>query len=127
MAIGTSAYKMILDATQLAQGAALSRRELSFLKQTLRDTASETEIMGAAVDRLGDLHRKGALTADQYERAIAQEKLLRSKDAEIERLRSALESIADLPPGYADMRQDDLVVILANKARAAITQENTND
>lgn len=40
--------------------------------------------------------------------------------AENDKLRAALESIADLPPGYADMRQDDLVVILANKARAAL-------
>lgn len=40
--------------------------------------------------------------------------------AENEKLRAALESIADLPPGYADMRQDDLVVSLANKARAAL-------
>jgi hypothetical protein len=41
-------------------------------------------------------------------------------EAENEKLRAALESIADLPPGYADMRQDDLVVSLANKARAAL-------
>jgi phosphopentomutase len=46
--------------------------------------------------------------------------------AEVERLRAALESIADLPPCYADMKQDDLVIILADKARAALnTQEPT--
>lgn len=42
--------------------------------------------------------------------------------AEVERLRAVVEGIADLPPGYADMRQDDLVVILANKARAALEE-----
>lgn len=44
-------------------------------------------------------------------------------EAENERLRAALEDIADLPPGYADMRHDDLVVILANKARAALEEK----
>lgn len=71
MAIGTSAYKLVLDSTKFVDGATLSRRELSFLKTTLKDTATQTEIYGAALDKLGDLQRKGALTADQYERAVA--------------------------------------------------------
>lgn len=71
MAIGTSAYKLVLDSTKFVDGATLSRRELSFLKTTMRETATQTEIYGAAMDKLGDLQRKGALTADQYQRAVA--------------------------------------------------------
>jgi len=52
----------------------------------------------------------------------AHEHVIREQEDENEKLRAALESIADLPPGYADMRQDDLVVILANKARAALEE-----
>ena len=72
-----------------------------------RRTAAENEALRAARDEC----------ERQFQTKVQEIGNLR---ADNERLRAALESIADLPPGYADMRQDDLVVILASKARAAL-------
>jgi len=70
MAIGASAYKLVVDATKFAEGTALSRKELSFLKQTLRETATDADHYAAGLDHLNELQRKGALTTDQYEKAL---------------------------------------------------------
>src|SRR6185436_8394539 len=70
MAIGATAHKLILDSTQFVNGAMLSRKELNFLKQTLRETATDADKFGAGLDQLSSLQKKGALTTEQYEKAI---------------------------------------------------------
>lgn len=72
MAIGASAYKLVVDATKFAEGTTLSRRELSFLKQTLRETATDADKYAAGISKLDDLHRRGALSTDQHTRAVEQ-------------------------------------------------------
>lgn len=72
------------------------------------------------IDRLTAENERLRQVLENIQQArVLQGKSITDASNEIERLRAALESIADLPPGYADMRQDDLVVILASKARAA--------
>lgn len=71
MAIGSTAHKLILDSTQFVAGAQLSRKELGFLKDVLRQTATDTDLLAAGQDRLKMLFDKGALSTDQYSRALA--------------------------------------------------------
>lgn len=70
MAIGSTAHKLILDSTQFVAGATLSRKELAFLKQTLQETATSTDLLAAGQTKLEELFRKGALTSEQYARAM---------------------------------------------------------
>lgn len=62
-------------------------------------------------------------TADAHFIALANPTRVLALIAEIERLREALESIAEPPIGYADLNPNDLVIILAENARAALKEK----
>ena len=55
--------------------------------------------------------------------ALANPARILSLIEENERLREALESIAEPPIGYADLNPNDLVIILAENARAALREK----
>ena len=109
--------RSVLDRDADATSVELSRESAEeMLAEIKRLTAEVEKLNSELTDALTDLN-----TARQDNASFGPE--LKRLTAENEKLRAALESIADLPPGYADMRQDDLVVILAKKARAALEEK----
>ena len=56
-------------------------------------------------------------------RLVATRARILSLIEENERMREALESIAEPPIGYADLNPNDLVIILAENARAALREK----
>lgn len=70
MAIGANAYKLLVDATKFAEGTALSRKELQFLRTTLKETATDADKYAAGLDVLNKSYKAGALNASQYSRSL---------------------------------------------------------
>lgn len=71
--IGTLAASIALDTTKFTEGATLTRKELSLVRQVVSETQTPFQKMTAALDQLQDLFFKGAISAEQL--AAAQEKV----------------------------------------------------
>ena len=88
--IGTLAASIALDTTKFVEGATLTRKELSLVKQVMSETQSPAQKMESAIDQLTALFNKGALTAEQF--AAATDKVrqeMAGTEAQTERLSDA--------------------------------------
>ena len=70
VSIGSLRYDVIADTQQFQTGMAASRRELSAAKKVFLDTRTPVEMLGIEIEGLRRLLKSGALTQDDYNRAV---------------------------------------------------------
>ena len=70
VSIGSLRYDVIADTQQFQTGMAASRRELSAAEKVFLDTRTPVEMLGIEIEGLTRLMKSGALTLDDYNRAV---------------------------------------------------------
>lgn len=71
MSIGNLNYSIGMDASQLNASATLTRQQMRDVRRVMQETKDPAKVLGEQIDRLDSILKAGAITAEQYEVALA--------------------------------------------------------
>lgn len=148
MQIGNLNYSIKADTTQLNESATLTRQQMRDVRRVMEETKDPAQRLQEQIDRLTTIFQMGAITAEQYEAAVAnvharspegQEKERLRLEAEAEAKRKAAEAEAEyqsrLREGEAisrsvrtaeEARNDTIEDLTRHLREGTITQETFN-
>jgi cyanate lyase len=69
--IGSLNYQIAMDASQLNASATLTRQQMRDVRRVLQETKDPAQVLQEQLDRLKSIFEAGAITAEQYEKAVA--------------------------------------------------------